>query len=124
MEKYAFFPCRTNEAVLVVTSYHNGQMHGWLTGSRLDNPTEIHSVPHLLFSLDEMILREDRLISFHAFAPSGLKDTQHIAVLRIRILFQENATWQGLLLWEDRQKEASFRSVWELIQILDEILAD
>lgn len=124
MGKYTFFPCRTNEAILLVTSYNNGQMQGWLTHSRLDSPIEIHSVPHLLFSIDEYLLQENRVISYRAFEPTGLDKLPHIATLRINILFRENFTWQGLLVWEEQQKEASFRSIWELIQILDEILAE
>lgn len=124
MKKYTFFPCHANEAVLRVTSYYKGQLQGWLTHSRLDGPVAVQSVPHLLFSLDEFLLRENRSISQHAFESSGMKKESCIATLRIRVLFQENHTWQGQLIWEDRQKETSFRSVWELIQILDEILAD
>lgn len=124
MENYVFFPCQTNEAILLVTSYHNGQMQGWLTHPRLDSPIEIQSVPQFLFSLDEFLLREDKNISYHAFDPNGLENLSGIATLRIRVLFQENHSWQGLLVWEDQRKEASFRSVWELIQLLDEILID
>lgn len=124
MEKYSFFPCKMNEAILLVTSYHNGQMHGWLTHSRSDSPIEIHSVPHLLFSIEDFLMWDDRVISYHAFEPTGLDKLPCIATLRIRVLFRENYTWQGLLTWEDQQKEASFRSIWELIQILDEILAE
>ena len=123
MKRAKFFPGQMNEAILLVTSYQKGQLQGWLSHSRLDTPVEISSVPHLLFSIDEQLLNEDLLINYNAYNPTGLQDVPRIATLRIRILFQENHTWQGLLLWEDREKEASFRSVWELIQILDEILS-
>ena len=124
MKKAKFFPGQMNEAILLVTSYQKGQLQGWLSHPRLDTPVEIFSIPHLLFSIDEQLLNEDRLINYNAYNPTGLQDVPRIATLRIRILFQENHTWQGLLLWEDRAKEASFRSIWELIQILDEILTD
>jgi len=124
MENYAFFPCRTNEVSLLVTSYHKGQMHAWLEHSCSERPIEIHSVPQLLFSLDEFLLREDKVNGYHAFETNGLRNISGIASLRIQILFQENHTWQGVLIWEDQRKEASFRSIWELIQMLDEILAD
>lgn len=123
MKKNTFFPTQLNEAILLVTAYHNGHLQGWLSLSRLETPIQIHSVPHLLFSIDEYLLHDDRLINYHAFAPSGLEALPHQATLRIRILFQDHHTWQGLLLWEELGKEASFRSVWELIQILDEVLS-
>ena len=45
-----------------------------------------------------------------------------MATLRIQVLFREHYSWQGCILWEEQQKEATFRSVLELIQLLDEIL--
>ena len=124
MKRNTFFPCQMNEAILLVTSYDNGQLQGWLSHSRLETPVEVLSVPQLLFSIDDCLLREERMINYNAFVSSGLEDLQRLATLRIRILFQENHTWQGLLRWEERGKEAPFRSIWELIQILDEILAE
>lgn len=124
MKKNTFFPCQMNEAILLVTSYDQGQLHGWLSHSRMETPVEVCSVPHLLFSIDDYLLSESRMINPNAFAPTGLEDLPRQATLRIRILFQENHTWQGLLRWDERGKEASFRSVWELIQILDEVLSN
>ena len=124
MKRNTFFPCQMNEAVLLVTSYENGQLRGWLSHPRMETPIEVLSVPHLLFSIDDHMLSEARMINPNAFQPTGLENLQRQATLRIRILFQENHTWQGLLRWEERGKEASFRSIWELIQILDEVLSN
>lgn len=45
-----------------------------------------------------------------------------VVVFQIKILFRQNATWQGSLLWLDRQQEAQFRSVLELLELLDSVL--
>lgn len=45
-----------------------------------------------------------------------------IAAFQIKILFRQNATWQGNLLWLDGQQEAQFRSVLELLELLDSVL--
>ena len=124
MDKHVFFSYQLNEAVLFVTSYHKGQLTGWLSNSRLENPVEVLSVPHLLFLLDEFLVRDDKAVNYRAFDLKGMENIQCLATLRIRVLFQENHTWQGLLAWEEREMEASFRSVWDLIQLLDEVLAD
>ena len=124
MEKYQFFPCRTNEALLLVTSYHQGQMTGCLSSPRMESPAEVQSVPQLLFLLDDLSSREDRTISHYAFDPAWMDGIPSVATLKIRVLFHEHHTRQGSVLWEDQRKEAAFRSVWELIQILDEILID
>ena len=124
MRNFPPFPCRTNEAILLVGSYHKGEMTGWLIHPQLENQKEIHSIPQMLFLLDELLLQEERFVRLQAFEPTGHDDIPRIATLRIQILFRENYTWQGCLLWEEQKKEASFRSVLELIQILDEILED
>lgn len=46
-----------------------------------------------------------------------------MGVFRIQVLFREHSTWQGRLIWQEENKEFVFRSVMELIQMLDEILA-
>ena len=124
MKSFGTVPCRANDAVLMVSSYRNGEIGGWLVHPRLDGPQEIQSVPQLLFLLDDLLLQEERLVSYHAFEPTGFENISRIATLRIQILFREHHTWQGCLLWEDQQQAAAFQSVLELIQLLDEILAE
>ena len=41
-----------------------------------------------------------------------------------QILFREGHTWQGRLIWQDEGQEAVFQSGIELIQLLDEIMAE
>lgn len=40
----------------------------------------------------------------------------------VRILYQENATWQGTVTWVDGKKTYTFRSELELIRLMDSIL--
>lgn len=124
MKSFPPFPCRMNDAVLMVASYQAGEISGWLVHPRLDGPQPVQSIPQVLFMLDELLLREEKLISYHAFEPTGYENLPRIATFRIQVLFREHYTWQGCLLWEEERKEATFRSVLELIQILDEILGE
>ena len=78
----------------------------------------------MILLLDELLLQETGFVRYHAFEPGGYENIQRIATLRIQILFREHNTWQGCILWEEQRKEATFRSVLELIQLLDEILAE
>lgn len=45
-----------------------------------------------------------------------------LATFQLRVLFRQNASWAGILVWTDRRATASFRSVLELIGILDSAL--
>ena len=123
MRNFPPYPCRMNDAILLVKSYQDGELKGWLIHPQMENPKEIKSIPQLMFLLDDFLTDEGSAVSCHAFEPTGYESLERIATLRIQILFRENYTWQGCILWEEQRKEASFRSVLELIQIMDEILA-
>ena len=114
---------QTTEAILYVTHYKEGMLSGWLVHPRVESQIKVQSVPQLLFLLDNILLREDIPIDYYAFEERELPDST-IATIRLQILFREHYTWQGCVVWEDRQLEAPFRSVLELIEILDEILAE
>ncbi|MDD3218024.1 MAG: hypothetical protein PHC41_03720 [Lachnospiraceae bacterium] len=37
----------------------------------------------------------------------------------LKIRYRENATWQGSLTWVEERREKSFRSVLELLKLID-----
>ena len=45
------------------------------------------------------------------------------ATFALRILFRQNSSWQGSLLWLEGKKEQSFRSVLELVLLMNSALA-
>ncbi len=42
-----------------------------------------------------------------------------MATFRLRILFRQNVSWQGSLTWVEGKREQSFRSVLELILLIN-----
>ena len=44
------------------------------------------------------------------------------ATFVVKVLFRQNASWQGSVLWQEGGKEQSFRSVLELIFLMDRAL--
>ena len=53
-------------------------------------------------------------------APSGEKLREgKIATFAVRILFRQNASWQGSVTWIEGEREEYFRSVLELISLID-----
>lgn len=50
-------------------------------------------------------------------APEG-----KLATFAVKILFRQNASWQGSITWLDTGQEESFRSVLELILLMDSAL--
>ena len=45
-----------------------------------------------------------------------------VATFALRILFRQNASWQGSVTWLEGEAEQSFRSVLELILLMDSAL--
>lgn len=40
----------------------------------------------------------------------------------VSVRFQQNATWQGQILWAEKNMKQSFRSVLEMLRLMDEAL--
>ena len=47
-----------------------------------------------------------------------------IATFELKVLFRQHSSWQGVAVWKDRKTEQSFRSVLELIVLLDSALRE
>lgn len=47
-------------------------------------------------------------------APSGRR-----ATFQLRVLFRQNASWQGSVVWVEGRREESFRSVLELLFLMN-----
>lgn len=45
-----------------------------------------------------------------------------LATFRIQVIFRQHTSWQGIVSWQDRQQEQSFRSVLELVLLMDSAL--
>lgn len=45
-----------------------------------------------------------------------------IATFEMQVLFRQHTSWQGVLIWRDRKMEKSFRSVLELVLLMDSAL--
>lgn len=45
-----------------------------------------------------------------------------LANFELTVLFRQHSSWQGILLWKEHQLELHFRSVLELVHLLDNAL--
>ena len=52
-------------------------------------------------------------------ASDGNVRSGKVATLDVRILFRQNASWQGSVTWMEGKREEAFRSVLELLFLLD-----
>ena len=47
-----------------------------------------------------------------------------LATFELKVLFRQHSSWQGILNWKDRNAEQSFRSVLELVCLMDSALRE
>ncbi|MCI8559673.1 MAG: hypothetical protein HFH03_00890 [Dorea sp.] len=105
-------------------TYKNGIMDGYLQHPRLKEKEKIQSLSQMVLFLDGLLGLEycpDQPLPLIC-SENGSKEG--IDVFRIQILFREHYTWQGRLIWQNENQEAVFHSAIELLQLLDEILAE
>ena len=57
------------------------------------------------------------------YSPLGVTANQN-ATFEITVMYMQNATWQGQILWAERNLRQYFRSVLEMLKLIDEALMD
>ena len=61
---------------------------------------------------------------------SGSEGAQSVGAVRrgamatfdLQVLFRQNSSWQGVIVWRERKTEQPFRSVLELVRLMDSAL--
>ena len=124
MLRERMIPCQSREAVVTVLSYHNGIMEGCLQHPRLNGKEKIESLSQLLLLLNSLVDMEYCINQPMPMVTSECTSMESMAVFYIQVLFREHHTWQGRLIWKDKDQEIVFHSAMELIQLLDEILEE
>ena len=120
---------------LCINHYENGVPSGTFHNPCMDGSRSFHGLTQLLIMMEDTLDSMSFPQSFTAvrsFAPPlapharGEPDaplTQGtLATFAIKVLFRQNASWQGSLTWLEGGCEQSFRSVLELILLMDSAL--
>lgn len=121
-------------ATLCVDSYTQGVPRGFLFHSFL-GPVPFGSLTDLLVRM-ETILEESGAPQsymvprrFEDVLPVRLPELSsprihrgNLATFSLQICYRRNASWQGRLFWRERGDTQSFRSVLELVVLLDSAL--
>jgi len=124
-------------AIMCVDSYENGVPVGRFYHPSNEGMCAFRSLSQFLTELDRTLDETAFPQSFNAVrsfseaeTPLGILPTDAgsmegaLATFSIRILFRQNASWQGSVRWLETAREQSFRSALELIFLLDSVLSD
>lgn len=121
--------------VICVDGYEKKSFSG-----RFYNPycegESFESLTQMLLKMDDMFNEMRLPQSFTAVRAFGTGNSERakdvpgvttqegkLATFAVRILFRQNASWQGSVTWLEGSREESFRSVLELIFLMDSALS-
>ena len=121
-------------AVVRVESYRDRRPVGSLTGPGSGETVRFASLAQLLLTMegrmDEANLpqrgEEPRAFGWQErarFAGAVRAERRAMATFYIDVLFRQNASWQGSVFWAEQGLESHFRSVLELIRLMDSALS-
>lgn len=121
--------------VICVDSYEDKVIKGRIYNVLRDSSVSFESTIDMLLKL-EKLLDEAKLVQSYSvkrvFTPNsvngplvqngGVEDGK-LATFSLKLLFRQNASWQGSVMWCDGSAEESFRSVLELLMLMDNALS-
>ena len=121
--------------VVCVDSYENKVLSGRIYNVRHDSSIVFKSTVDMLLKL-ETFLDEAKLIQSYAakrvFTPNttstpmistGSVEEGKLATFSLKLMFRQNVSWQGSVLWCEGNSEETFRSVLELLLLMDNALS-
>ena len=144
MEKTQWYIGAPNGVVLCVDHMELGRMEGTFYHAYRQEGTSFHTVDELLFELERFYnwinfprqSTNDRTFSedtSYVAAPREerikvmtdeelLKKHGDLGSFVIRVQHRQNSSWQGRITWMDADKTVNFRSIWEMIKLIDDAL--
>ena len=121
--------------VVCVDSYDEHVLRGRLYNPHLPEGTSFRSTMEFLLRMEDLLDDMRFPQSFSAVRsfgappertaaspPAAERQEGQRATFAVRVLFRQNASWQGSLTWLEEGKEESFRSVLELLLLMHSAL--
>jgi len=134
----------------VIVSFGHGRIRGELHNKYLDSPYVFFDLVRMIQKMEEVFDAKcfpEAFLSMRSFGlvghnvkkmkserngemkesnfqnnksePGGSKCTFEIAVR-----FRQNATWQGQIYWAEKNMKQNFRSVLEMLKLMDEAISE
>ncbi|MDR1589140.1 MAG: hypothetical protein LBS51_02995 [Oscillospiraceae bacterium] len=141
MTSVKFVPYEMKTSVISVYSYEDKVLRGAITNPYFEQPVVFDNAIQLILLVDELQdainfpLESTRTRSFATTEGAKLAITRKaapvadvtgrpLASFKLNIMFRQNSSWQGGLVWIEGNAESQFRSLLELIMLLDGALTD
>ncbi|RGD75351.1 hypothetical protein [Anaerofustis stercorihominis] len=130
-----FIPNEMKTSIVKIYAYDNNNLIGTLYNPYLKVEKKFLSTFNLLNlieqTMDDMDYPQainecrtfvDNKENKEELAIEELKEKEILATFNIKVLFRQNATWQGSIVWVEDNTVSQFRSVYELLVLMDSVL--
>ncbi len=129
-----FIPYEMKTSIVRISSYEGRSPRGVLFNSYYDGEKRFENLSQLIFLMEEMLddlNYPQQTMKTRSYKTGGRntvrggEEEPHgktLATFRIKVLFRQNASWQGSITWVEKEQESSFRSVLELVHLMDSAL--
>ena len=122
------------KTILCIDSYEHGILQGRFYSHQWGSQS-FASLSQFLIAMEEMLEQamepqSDTIPrSFSTLLTPNIPEVHQdpifrgtLATFELQILFRQHSSWQGIILWKEKQRQESFRSVMELILLMDSAL--
>lgn len=132
MTSKPFVPYEMKTSIIHVLSYEDKKLEGYLESAFFKGGRYFSNLTQMIFLVEELLdamIYPSRVTSLRSFTTGTTRraaqenEEKPIASFRLSVLFRQNASWQGNIQWMEDKKVIPFRSVLELIQLIDTGLA-
>ncbi len=114
-------PHNNNLYTLVcVDSVENGVVSGRFYHGGLDSERTFRSTTQFLLDMDRIL--SGGVCPVSSDSAGSIWYTGKIATFKLRVMFRQNASWQGSVMWLETRHEVKFRSALELLSIFHQTL--
>ena len=124
----------SRKTIVCIDSYENGIPTGRIYNTYAE-PESFESLSQFLLKMEAML--EELQLPQSYTTPRSFCSTQLLqentppvsqikkgrnATFELQVIFRQHTSWQGTIIWLDRHMEQSFRSVLELVLLMDSAL--
>lgn len=133
--KFRFTPQEQKVTMVEIHGYDNKNFQGTLQNAFYQEKKRFSNLTQLLFLMEQLqddihypqkgmetrrFKPEAPTVESDALPDGGAEKT--LATFKVQILFRQNASWQGNVTWVEKGMDSQFRSVLELVSLMDSVL--
>jgi len=132
-----YVPYEAKTVYIKVYSYTDKNIVGALSNTSLDNEIGFSNLTELILIIERILgdlnypqatvnmrsFNHDRLDDSFQFRDDSNSTSRTIARFSLKVMYKQYSSWQGTLVYIDENQEINFRSVLELIYLLDSVLS-